>query len=494
MKATFTRKSAVRTGVHVVLVAEKGRLLETAAGLDEAAGGAIRKAVKQADFKGGKGKVLSLYGLSPAAELVLVGTGAGPAKLDALGWQDVGAGLAAVLKGKAKATITIDVEDGAAVDEATAAAALVSGLDLKSYAFDRYRTTDKDAKKAIAQVTVQCAAPAAAKTAQADAAHLVGGIKFARDLVTEPANVLTPADFATRLKALEKSGVKVKVLEEKDMKKLGMGALVGVGQGSANKPKLVVMEWRGTRRKTSRPLALVGKGVTFDSGGLSLKPAASMEAMKWDMGGASVVAGAIHALAKRKAKTHVVGVVGLVENMPSSTAQRPGDVVTTMSGQTVEVLNTDAEGRLVLADALTYTIRNFDPTHVIDFATLTGAIMIALGHEYAGLFSTNDDLAEKLTAAGTDSGDRMWRLPMGDAYDKQLASPIADMQNIGTARGKAGSITAAQFLARFTEKTPWAHVDIAGTAWNDAGTRVSPKGATGYGVALVDQLVRSHFE
>jgi leucyl aminopeptidase len=312
-------------------------------------------------------------------------------------------------------------------------------------------------------------------------------------LVTEPANIIYPESFVARCQHLKELGVEISVLDDKDMAALGMGALLGVAQGSRRPARLLVMKWDGTGGTQERPVALVGKGVTFDTGGISIKPAAGMEDMKWDMGGAGAVAGAMKALAGRKAKAYVVGVCGLVENMPDGNAQRPGDIVTSMSGQTIEVLNTDAEGRLVLCDALHWVQEKHNPEYIVDLATLTGAIIVSLGSEYAGLFSNSDELADKLTAAGKASGDPLWRFPLSKAYDKMIDSPIADMKNIG---GKgAGSITAAQFLGRFIKDgVKWAHLDIAGTVWADKAGAVWDKGATGFGVRLLDRFVADNFE
>ena len=314
-----------------------------------------------------------------------------------------------------------------------------------------------------------------------------------KELVTEPANIIYPESFVERCKHLAELGVEISVLDDKDMAALGMGALLGVAQGSRRPARLLVMKWDGTGGSQERPVALVGKGVTFDTGGISIKPAAGMEDMKWDMGGAGAVAGAMKALAGRKAKAYVVGVCGLVENMPDGNAQRPGDIVTSMSGQTIEVLNTDAEGRLVLCDALHWVQEKYNPEYIVDLATLTGAIIVSLGSEYAGLFSNSDELADKLTAAGKASGDPLWRFPLSKAYNKMIDSPIADMKNIG---GKgAGSITAAQFLGRFIKDgVKWAHLDIAGTVWADKAGPVWDKGATGFGVRLLDRFVADNFE
>jgi leucyl aminopeptidase len=335
------------------------------------------------------------------------------------------------------------------------------------------------------------------ESAEAEWAHrsaVLEGIFLARELVTEPANIIYPISFVDRCrKSMEGLGIEFEVLDEQAMGKLGMGALLGVALGSDQPPRLLVMRWNGAGDTAKRPIALIGKGVTFDSGGISIKPAAGMEAMKWDMGGAAAVAGAMKALATRKAKANVIGICGLVENMPSGKAQRPGDVVTSMSGQTIEVINTDAEGRLVLCDAMTWTQRQHRPSVMIDLATLTGAMIVSLGFEYAGLFSNDNGLAEQLAAAGNASGDKLWRMPLGDAYDKLMDSQIADMKNSGPR--EAGSITAATFLGRFVDEgVKWAHLDIAGMVWANKPGSLFDKGATGYGVALLDRFIADHHE
>jgi leucyl aminopeptidase len=336
-------------------------------------------------------------------------------------------------------------------------------------------------------------APAGIEAAWADAAAVGDGVELTRELVSEPANIIYPESFVARCKArFEGTGIEIVVLGEAEMAKLGMGALLGVSQGSVRDAQLLCFKWLGGEAG-GKPTAFVGKGVTFDTGGISIKPAAGMEEMKWDMGGAGAVAGAMLALAKRKAKANVIGVCGLVENMPDGNAQRPGDVVTSMSGQTIEVINTDAEGRLVLCDAITWVQREFAPKEIVDLATLTGAMVISLGHEQAGIFSNDDGLADRLIAAGKTSGDKLWRFPLSPAYDKLIDSPIADMKNVGPRYG--GSITAAQFIQRYVENnTPWAHLDIAGMAWADKPGATWEKGATGYGVRLLDQYVRDNLE
>jgi leucyl aminopeptidase len=335
--------------------------------------------------------------------------------------------------------------------------------------------------------------PAAAKRYEDRWAPVAEGVSLTRELVTEPANIIYPETFVEHVTAsVDGLGLEVEVLDRAAMTELGMGALLGVAQGSVREARLLILKWTGAGAGAP-PVAFVGKGVTFDTGGISIKPAAGMEAMKWDMGGAGAVVGAMKALAGRKAKANIVGICGLVENMPGGNAQRPGDVVTTMSGQTVEVINTDAEGRLVLADAVTYVQRNFKPTAIIDLATLTGAILISLGHEWAGLFSNNEDLAGKLQAAGEESGDKLWRMPLAETFDRLIDSPIADMKNVGPREG--GSITAAQFIQRFVENdTKWAHIDMAGKAWSDKAASTFDKGATGFGVRLLDQYVADNLE
>jgi leucyl aminopeptidase len=370
---------------------------------------------------------------------------------------------------------------------------VLTGLRLRAWRYDRYRTKLKDEQKRTLMRTVVVGAPEGAVGAWADAEALAEGIEFTRELVTEPANVIFPASFVERCRAkFEGTGLEITVLGVEEMTELGMGALLGVGQGSAQPSRLLAVKWNGGAAG-GRPMAFVGKGVTFDTGGISIKPGPGMGDMKWDMGGAGAVAGAMLTLARRKAKANVVGVMGLVENMPDGKAMRPGDVITTMSGQTVEVLNTDAEGRLVLCDAITWVQKEHDPVAIVDLATLTGAMIISLGFEHGGLFANDDTLAEALLKAGRTSGDKLWRMPLSPVYDKLIDSPIADMQNIGPR--EAGSITAAQFLQRFVDKgRPWAHCDIAGLVWAAKPGATWDKGATGYGVRLIDRYVRDVLE
>lgn len=466
--------------------------------LDARCGGVLARAAADQRFKGAPGKVVDIASpVAGLARVVCVGLG----KPEALDAQAAASGVARGLKallGAGVAEADILLTGAAGLDTPALAAEAGFAARLAGYRFDRYKTRTRpdDAPKLDAAVVVT-GDPSGAQAAFAPRAACADGVVFARDLVLEPANVLHPEAFAHRARGLEALGVTVEVLGEQDMAALGMGALLGVGQGSRRESQLVAMRWNGGPPDQA-PLALVGKGVTFDTGGISIKPAGGMEEMKGDMGGAAAVVGAMHAIAARKAKANVVGVIGLVENMPDGNAQRPGDIVTTMSGQTVEVLNTDAEGRLVLCDAMTWVQRTHKPAAMIDLATLTGAIIISLGHDYAGLFSNNDDLAARIGAAGKASGEPVWRLPQGKSYDKLLDSPVADIKNVQRSGpgSPAGSITAAQFLGRFVEgDTPWAHIDIAGTAWKSgADDPLCPAWATGYGVRLLDRLVADAFE
>ena len=369
------------------------------------------------------------------------------------------------------------------------AAEIAFGIALRAYDFTAHKTAER---KDPGHVAFMVTDPEAVAAAAAPGAAVAEGIFFTRDLVNEPANILTTYDFAARLAAMQELGLDVEILEEEQLERLGMGALLGVGQGSESPSKVVVMQWNGGTPGAA-PLALVGKGVVFDTGGISIKPAAGMEEMTMDMGGAGVVAGVMRTLALRKARANVVGLVGLVENMPDGRAQRPGDVVRSMKGDTIEVINTDAEGRLVLADVLWYAQERFKPAAMVDLATLTGAIIIALGHENTGVFSNNDDFCNALLKAAKAEGEGAWRMPMGDAYDAKLKSRIADMMNVGGRDG--GAITAAQFLQRFVKpETPWCHLDIAGTALLKSDTALAPKGATGWGVMALNRLIRDRYE
>ncbi|GGD48408.1 leucyl aminopeptidase [Croceicoccus pelagius] len=404
--------------------------------------------------------------------------------------EKAGAGLTAKFITSGEGAIAIDFADSGL--DAEGAAAVLMGARLRAWRIDTYRTRLKEEQKPTLKEVVAVNAPEGSEAAWDDAAAVALGVEFTRELVSEPGNIIYPESFVARCKArLEGTGVEITVLDVAEMEKLGMGALLGVGQGSARPSRILAMHWNGGG--SDKPTAFVGKGVTFDTGGISIKPAGGMEDMKWDMGGAGAVAGAMLALATRKAKANVVGICGLAENMPDGNAQRPGDVVTSMSGQTIEVINTDAEGRLVLCDALTWVQQTFEPERIVDLATLTGAMVVALGHENAGMFSNDDDLADALFKAGQTSGDKLWRFPLSPAYDKLIDSQIADMKNVGPRWG--GSITAAQFLQRFIEDgTPWAHLDIAGMAWADKAGATWDKGATGFGVRVLDRFIRDTSE
>jgi leucyl aminopeptidase len=495
MKITFSKAAPPAGAVLIVPAFEDSEPSIAQKSLDAATAGALARAVKAANFGGKKGQTLELVGLAGQEETRIVLAGAGkraeftPLDAEALG----GAGVAPVLKTQEKsAAFLLDGFSTDAVPAGEAAARIATGALLRSYRFDKYRTRlEKDQKPALEKLIVNTPA-ADAKTKFADLEKAAEGVFLTRDLVSEPPNVLYPESFAARCKDLETLGVKVTVLGAREMAKLGMHMLLGVGQGSARESKLVAMEWMGGK-KGAAPVAFVGKGVCFDTGGISLKPGPGMEDMKWDMGGAGAVAGAMAAIAGRKAKANVVGVIGLVENMPDGNAQRPSDIVTSMSGQTVEILNTDAEGRLVLGDAIWWTQEKYKPKAVIDLATLTGAILISLGHEFAGLFANDEKLADAIFAASKASGDPVWRMPLTKAHYDNIKSDVADMKNIGPREG--GSSTAAAFIGRFIKDgQAWAHLDIAGMAWNAKDKPTCPKGGSGYGVRLLDELVRANYE
>jgi leucyl aminopeptidase len=488
-----------KAGTVVLLSTADGRLGKTARAIDKRSGGAVSRAITLAGgkFKSGGADLVCPSGVEWDRIVVLaIGD---PADCGAHDLEVVGGRIAIKLNalGVRSAHALVDAVDGLALSEADVALALATGARLRNYRFDKYRTSsDEDAESqsdGMESMTFHLAAAKEAGERWTDVAAVLAGVEHGRDLVTEPANVLTPATFAEECRKMGREvGLEVEVLERKELETLGMRALLGVAQGSVQEPFVVVMTWKGAAAGEP-PVALVGKGVCFDTGGISLKPAAGMEEMKWDMGGAGAVFGAMKAVAGRKAKANVVGVLGLVENMPSGTAQRPGDVVTAMSGTTIEVINTDAEGRLVLADALHYTKERFQPKVMIDAATLTGAVIVALGHEQAGLFASEDVLAEQLAAAGEAVGERIWRLPMDSHYAKHIKSEIADIKNTGRAR-EAGASAGAVFLQRFVGDVPWAHLDIAGVAWSKRDLPLAGKGATGFGVRLLDRFIADHCE
>jgi leucyl aminopeptidase len=479
-----------------VFATKDATLVGAAEALDVATGGAIKRAIKATRFDGEAGAAVDILAPtgSSASRVVVLGLGK-PGQADAAVFERLGGVLSGrlLLTGETEVSADFTGLSGVGVEIGVAAAHFALGAALRAYRFDKYHTKAPESKRpSLAAVHIVGAGDGAA-AAYARQRPVVEAVVFTRNLVSEPGNVIYPESFVERCQPLAELGVAIEVLDELAMKDAGMGALLGVAQGSAKPPRLLVMQWDGSEGQQKTPTVLVGKGVTFDSGGISLKPGAGMEDMKWDMGGAGAVAGAMMALALRKAKAHVVGICGLVENMPDGNAQRPGDVVSTMSGQTVEVINTDAEGRLVLCDAITWAQKRFKPEVVVDLATLTGAMIISLGHEYAGIFSNSDELARQLVSAGIATGDRLWRLPLGSAYDKLIDSPIADIKNVGPR--EAGSITAAQFIARFVnDGVRWAHLDIAGMVWASKPGNLHDKGATGYGVRLLDRFIEDTLE
>jgi leucyl aminopeptidase len=480
------------TGALVVYVSEDAAPTGGAASVWQATGLDWSTLATASGFKGKQGQVLDL--LAPpnvdAQRLVVLGSGKPGQGTSLSAWADRGGSLAGKLMGLRVTKAAVLLDDEAATPDRVGE--LAAGLALRHYRFDRYKSaTRKEDTDNGLSVTLHVASKAAADKAIADRMAVAHGQILARDLIHEPPNVLGTTEFMEKASELTEHGLEVEVLDAAAMEELGMGALLAVAQGSDRPPYLVIMRWNGGTEGDA-PLAFIGKGVVFDTGGISIKPGASMEDMKGDMGGAAVVTGLMQALATRKAPVNAIGVIGLVENMPSSNAYRPGDILKAMNGTTIEVVNTDAEGRLVLADALWYTQDRFKPKFMINLATLTGAISVALGQDHAGLFSNNDDLAGKLTAAGLATGEKLWRLPMGPAYDKLIESRFADIKNSG---GRpAGSITAAQFLQRFVNDVPWAHLDIAAVALGSPQTETNAAWASGFGVTLLDRLVRDHYE
>jgi leucyl aminopeptidase len=494
VKIAFGSLSSTKRSALVVFV---GADMKPAAGVTAQFGDLeplIRTAAKASNFRGAQRTALDI--LAPAgldaSRLVVVGVAPGKDNA-ALDFVMLGGFVFGKVTGAQKVDIAFEAPIG--TWDGAAAADFALGLRLRAYRFDKYKTRKKEPEEENPQApefVIGSGHPAAARAASHERFAVAEGVELARNLVNEPPNVLFPAEFADRVKALDKLGVEVSVLDEKAMGKLGMNALLGVGRGSSRDSRLVTMRWNGARSKRAKPIVIVGKGVCFDSGGVSIKPSSGMEDMKGDMGGAACVVGLLETLAMRKAKANVVGVIGLVENMPDGDAMRPGDILTSMSGQTIEIINTDAEGRLVLADALWYAQETFSPRAIIDLATLTGAIMVALGQELAGLFSNNDELARRLIAAGEATGEKVWRMPLGQAYDKLIDSKFADMKNTGGRHG--GSITAAQFLQRFIKDTPWAHLDVAGTAMGSPSSDINPSWGSGWGVRLLNRLIADSYE
>jgi leucyl aminopeptidase len=489
----FSAFSLPSSGVLVVFCDDALKLGPVTRRLLGPAAALVARAAAADRFKGKSGSSLDL--VAPAdlqvARLVVVGCGK-PGDMKRKDFVKLGGtAMGRIPASAGSGTILAELPNKAMTAEQ--AAELGLGVRLRGYRFDRYKTKQKEGEEKPVDVKVDIGVADVARTRSAWTARngLADAVLLARDLINEPANVLYPVEFARRATALKRLGVAVDVLDVAAMKKLGMNALVGVGQGSTQESRTVIMRWNGGK-KDAAPVAFIGKGVCFDTGGISIKGAANMEDMKGDMAGAACVVGVMQALATRKARVNAIGAIGLVENMPDGNAQRPGDIVKTMSGQTIEIINTDAEGRLVLADVLHYVKDKYEPRLMIDLATLTGAIMVALGQEYAGLFANDDKLADRLVKAGQATGERVWRMPLGPEYDKLIDSRFADMKNTGGRWG--GSITAAQLLARFVGKTPWAHLDIAGTALGSPQTETNKSWSAGWGVQLLDRLVEDYYE
>ena len=497
MKIEFTGIAAPRRGALAVGVSKGGRLGASAKTVDKRTSGAITRALRVSRFDGKKDQfeeILAPSGIG-VGRIILYGLG-DPKKLDTATFENVGGRLInrANRNGDSALAIAVDAESGGKLSVAEASASIALGARLGSYRFDRYRTTEKkENKPSVRTLSVMSGDANRARRVFTPLDRIADGVVLTRNLVSEPANIIYPETLARQARQLSKLGLKVEVLDKSRLKQIGMRALLGVAQGSARDPRVVIMRWNGAPRSRQKPIAFVGKGVTFDSGGISIKPSSGMEEMKWDMGGAGTVVGLMCALAGRKAKVNAIGAVGLVENMPSSTAQRPGDVVKALSGKSIEVINTDAEGRLVLADVLWYVQNRFKPAAMIDLATLTGAMIVALGHSHAGLFSNDDRLSQQITDAGIATGERVWRMPMHESYEPDIKSQIADIKNVGAGRS-AGSITAALFLQHFVNGVPWAHLDIAGMAWCYKASPTVPKGGSGFGVRLLDRLVADHYE
>jgi len=496
----FASLGADPEAMCVVLVGDDVVLGPRASELDSRSGGAIGKAVEAAQFKGKKKSTAEL--LAPPrigiSRLLLIGLGKA-ADLKESDWVTLGGAAAGAISARKVKTASLIV-DAAGASEAkaeTIAALLAFGAALRLYEFSKYQTKkgydeDNAAPNSLKKLVIQCANPEKARAAFARYEAVANGVIIARDLVNEPANVLGPIEFAERVGELEKVGVEVEIFDADQIAELKMGALLAVAQGSVRPARVAIMHWHGAKSKRAKPLAFIGKGVVFDTGGISIKPSAGMEDMKGDMGGAACVVGLMHALGERKANVNAIGIIGLVENMPSGTATRPGDIVTSYSGQTVEVLNTDAEGRLVLGDLISYVQDRFKPRLIIDLATLTGAIMVALGKEYAGLFVNDDKLASELLDASSVTGEKLWRMPLDNAFDKMIESKNADIKNLG---GRwAGACTAAAFLKSFVKDTPWAHIDLAGTAMDAPKSEINPSWGSGWGVRLLDRFIADRYE
>ncbi|MCH9753378.1 MAG: leucyl aminopeptidase [Alphaproteobacteria bacterium] len=499
MKVQFIKEISTYHSNIIILTTDSMDMPQSVEEIEKISDISLKQVLKNHKFEGKKGQSISIPTSSNKIQNITVISAGKIDDLDIPATMGIGKKIysAAANQNSESATLYISPSVAPSEKDSHIIYDMLLGSLVSDYKFDKYMTKKKDDKKSddtkLETIKVVHKSPNVANLEFQQYTSIHEGMTMAKDLVCEPPNVLNPEEFARRCQELKKTGLKVEILDKEEMTALGMNALLGVAQGSRAEPKLAIMRWEGGK-KDAKPLAFVGKGVTFDTGGLSLKPAGAMLGMKYDMGGAAVVTGLMKTLALRNAKVNAVGVIGLVENMPDGNAQRPEDVVKSMSGQTIEILNTDAEGRLVLADALWYTQSMYKPEFMIDLATLTGAILVALANQYAGLFSNSDEISRKLHDAGIKTGEKVWRFPLDKEYDKMIDSKIADMQNIGAARGGAGSITAAQFLQRFVNDVPWAHLDIAGVTTTDKHTEISQVGATGFGVRLLNQFVRDNYE
>ena len=496
MRISFGALKIPTQGTIVLFVGKNRKLGKVGQSIDQKTKGALKRSLKVANFESKLGDKISIFAPWGHTNSTFILVGIGEDKnYNELQAQKLGATIIEALQSsnELSAVILSETHNSSSEDNTLLAANVAFGARMRSYAYEKYKTKrgNTTQKTNINKLTFMLDRPNVARNRFNGLSKIADGVDFSRDLVSEPSNIKTPKWMAQQCRKLSRLGVKVEVMGEPQMRKLQMNALLGVGQGSVNESQCVIMRWNGNRN-SKKTLGLIGKGVTFDTGGISLKPANGMEEMIWDMGGAGAVIGTMCSIAGRNAKANVVGIVGLVENMPDGNAQRPGDIVKSMSGQTIEVLNTDAEGRLVLADLLWYAQKRFKPSAMIDLATLTGAIMVALGREYAGLYTSKEEFGQKIIAAGKSVNEKLWNMPLDPEYDKQINSPRADMKNIGPRWG--GSITAAQFLQRFTNSVDWAHLDIAGVAWSDKNKDLMEKGATAFGVRTLDRLIQDHFE
>ena len=487
MKVKFVSKLNKMSEIVFLVLSKKSALKNI--GLNDKHIKEVTKSIENKGFGFKLNEIIEINGIkdSKLKTVYICGLGNKTKELDALDFEKIGGRITELNKLKAKASVIIDKE----VNNHENIMRLGYGSILGSYSFNKYKTKNFTNHK-LSLIEIVSNNHTKLNKDFNRYASISEGVFYARDLVNEPSNVLFPKAYAQRIQKLRQHGLKIEVLGESKMKALKMHSLVGVGQGSQRESQLVIMHWNGNKAKKNKPICFVGKGVCFDSGGISIKPSNKMEEMIGDMGGSAAVVGTMLSLAKRKAKVNAIGIVGLVENMPDGKAQKPGDIIKSMSGQTIEIQNTDAEGRLVLADALWYAQKRFKPELMIDLATLTGAMVISLGSLIAGLFSNDDKLSSNLIDAGEESGDQVWRFPLSKSYDKLINSKFADMKNIGM--GGAGSITAAQFLQRFVNKVPWAHLDIAGTATGMPKTSTNTSWATGFGVHLLDTFVKKFYE